>query len=627
MERYHTIIKIERVRKELQQGKLLQAFETASKINVKKLKSMADLSLVAEALFHGEQYEKAKEYYLVIRNKTNSRRVLSQLVHVSIKLKEIEEAERYLNEYIKLAPEDIYCYIYQYSLYKLKGNPLSECIKTLEALKEIEYIDHWAYELAKLYYKSGEDAKCIKECNDIILWFGEGEYVERARALKAYFSGEVDGTIAGQNAEQFAKDIQRILKRDEQPEIPEPEVEVQQEILESEMAVQQEITEPSDEFIHIVNDESIFDDISKNLIASVTGIKQDEISDGSYLPRESDSERLMNQQFDNVGKMTKTEKTIKVSEIENKDNSEAGVDFSLLQEEIENFSLSQEEFEKEVDENQILSFPAIYDTELNIDPESTLWGELKKNDISISETFGNFVLIDTIQKQLIKSLGIIYQASSQKANIIISCDPGLGSLQLMFAKIMAKLFFKLSIVTTNKVGLIHADRLNSLDLLEKKKQLEGTCIIVESAGRLHKARAEQLIEMCHEDEKNMAVILLDTKTNIKRLLRNTPKMNTVFRNRINFSRFSTVEWKKLAYELIKKQDYEISLAADRLLGERIDEILQTKKGDTWNEISAFMNKVIQQSEKRNGELLISLSTAGNFDSTQLMVIREIDFKF
>lgn len=211
MKRYHMIVKIERVRKELQLGNETEALRVAKTIPEEWIKNMSDFGVIAEAYFQNKDYETAKQYFWMIYKKTGSRRVLWQLIHTTIRLKQTEEAEKYLKKFIELAPEDVYQYIFRYQLDRLEGKSIKERIETLEKLKKVEYMEHWVYELAKLYHKAGEVDKCVKECENLILWFGQGEYVERAKALCAYYNGELDVTLAGQDSKRFVAEMKRVL--------------------------------------------------------------------------------------------------------------------------------------------------------------------------------------------------------------------------------------------------------------------------------------------------------------------------------------------------------------------------------------------------------------------------------
>ncbi|NLJ96623.1 MAG: hypothetical protein GX321_05675 [Clostridiales bacterium] len=189
---YDTIVKTEEIRRKIQERDFDAAQKVIDTMSLKKVKNIADLSLFADVLAHNDRYDEAMELLNRVYKKSKTRRTLYQMVYVSIGRKDIEVAERYLSEYQEVAPNDYNIYMFRYKIDKLKKEPFEVLIKSLENLKKKAYIEKWAYELAKLYYKAGMEKECIKECSDIILWFGEGSYVERAKVLKAYYSGELD---------------------------------------------------------------------------------------------------------------------------------------------------------------------------------------------------------------------------------------------------------------------------------------------------------------------------------------------------------------------------------------------------------------------------------------------------
>jgi len=211
MEKYQIIVKIEQIRKYLEQGDCIKAATLAAEIDLKKIKSMSDLSVIAEAYFQSMQYKKARSLFLQIYEKTRSRRILAQLVHLSIKLEDASEAEKYLLEYIKIAPNDFYRYIFRFSIDKLLKKPDDILIKDLEELKKAEYMESWSYELAKLYHKTGDEKRCVAECSDIILWFGSGIYVEKAKALRAYYTGESESEETDSNKQEEKTETSKSL--------------------------------------------------------------------------------------------------------------------------------------------------------------------------------------------------------------------------------------------------------------------------------------------------------------------------------------------------------------------------------------------------------------------------------
>lgn len=192
MGNYENIVKIEEMRKRMHEGEYTAALKILDTLDNKKIKNISDMKLIAEVYTLNKKYDEAFRLQTRIYDKSRLRKDLYQLVWLSIKRNNATDAEAYYEAYVKAAPSDIYRYVLRYQIDKLLGKPLDILISSLEALKKNDYIEKWAYELAKLYYKAGMEEECIRECSDIILWFADGKYVEKARMLRAYYSGEAD---------------------------------------------------------------------------------------------------------------------------------------------------------------------------------------------------------------------------------------------------------------------------------------------------------------------------------------------------------------------------------------------------------------------------------------------------
>lgn len=190
MEKYDNIVKSSEIRKLVDKKMYQKALQILDTMEIGKIKVLTDLSVFAEVYMQTERYEDAEKLLLRLRERSNSRRVVYQLIKLSIKRKQAEAAEEYYKEYVAIAPRDSEKYILRYRIDKMKGADEQALITTLETLKEYDYIEKWSYELAKLYHKAGMKEKCIRECNDIILWFGEGVIVEKARMLKEFYLGK-----------------------------------------------------------------------------------------------------------------------------------------------------------------------------------------------------------------------------------------------------------------------------------------------------------------------------------------------------------------------------------------------------------------------------------------------------
>ncbi|MBP5160173.1 MAG: hypothetical protein ILP10_07740 [Lachnospiraceae bacterium] len=192
MEKYKNLVRIEEMKNLLSEGNYRRALEIAQQIDIRKLKKSSELNLVYEVYMRNSRYERARACVERLYSKVSTRKILMQLIEVCLKLHDVASASEYQQEFISMAPDDFYRYIYQYNIDKLSGKPVEVLIDDLEQLKELEYIDIWAYELAKLYHKAGLRDKCMKECDDIVVWFGDGDIVDRAKALRAYYNGELE---------------------------------------------------------------------------------------------------------------------------------------------------------------------------------------------------------------------------------------------------------------------------------------------------------------------------------------------------------------------------------------------------------------------------------------------------
>lgn len=191
MDKYEFAMKIDELKRLAANGQFRKAGKVLETIELKKIKNIKEMYVVIDILVENEKYDQAKELLVGISKKIKSRRVIHQLIDVCIKSNQVEAAKKYMKEFHKTAPNDPYNYVFQYQMAQLLEEGYDKQIEILERLKQYEYIEKWAYELAKVYHRAGREADCIAECEDLILWFGEGIYVEKAKLLKQYLTDAV----------------------------------------------------------------------------------------------------------------------------------------------------------------------------------------------------------------------------------------------------------------------------------------------------------------------------------------------------------------------------------------------------------------------------------------------------
>lgn len=285
MDKHEFQIKTEQMGKLLKRGDYGTAAKIADSIDWRKVRNVGLLMEVAEAYENTERFEDCYEILNIAYDCAPiGRMIVYKMTEVAVKLQDFDEATDLYKEFVKIAPHDLARYVLKYKIYKGRGSSVEDQIAILEEYKSREYQEQWAYELAELYYKQGMLSKCVEECDDLILWFSEGEYVVKAMELKM----RIQPLTASQetkyrqmvteakaeeiqvkpvNMEQFntmnlqaalAESLQDFMKEDEgqQEEEPleaEPEQEVrgaEQDIRESEQdirEVEQDVREPEQE--------------------------------------------------------------------------------------------------------------------------------------------------------------------------------------------------------------------------------------------------------------------------------------------------------------------------------------------------------------------------------------------
>lgn len=178
-------LRAEEIKDLISRGEYAQAAEIADTIDWRRVKSVMMLCTISDLYKINRRYEDARDMLLLAyERRPGGRTICYSLCELSIKMEEYVQAIEYYKEFVQVAPKDSGRYILQYKLYEAQGVSLEERISVLEELKKRDYREKWAYELAYLYHRVGLAARCVEECDELILWFGEGKYVIKAMELK-----------------------------------------------------------------------------------------------------------------------------------------------------------------------------------------------------------------------------------------------------------------------------------------------------------------------------------------------------------------------------------------------------------------------------------------------------------
>lgn len=185
MDKYEYKVRAEEIKSMVAAKQYAEAMQIADTIDWRRVKSIMMLTIVSDIYKVNRRYEDSKEVLLLAYDRhPGGRTIVYSLCELSIKMEEYVQALEYYKEFVQIAPKDTGRFILQYKLYEAQEVSIEERISVLEEFKKRDYREKWAYELAYLYHRIGLSTKCVEECDELILWFGEGKYVLKAMELK-----------------------------------------------------------------------------------------------------------------------------------------------------------------------------------------------------------------------------------------------------------------------------------------------------------------------------------------------------------------------------------------------------------------------------------------------------------
>lgn len=673
---YENVVKIEEIKKKISEGDLLSAQRILDTMEIRKIKNMADINLLAGVYADNARYEEASDLYIKIYEKAKSRKALFQLIEMLIKLNNAEEAEYYLRQYQKLAPKDFQNYVFRYKIDKLKGESFEHLIELLEELKKVEYTEKWAYELAKLYYKAGMEEECIRECSDIELWFGDGTYVEKARILRSTYSGEADKDrimeeirrraemvssrsddssrseqdmdtyyvnqteedpyptgkeydmegelyttadfMIHEDTEEFEdglkKDIQNILI-DEQPDNT-PDYEYDYVLQAEDKAFSKQEQQP------VVMEEQapVIEELPANQEELLTDTKElsvhqeEQPSVIEELPSETEKQAIYQEKSPLVTVEQHAAVSSSVDEV-----SVATTEDTPSERE----KAARENAEREVEQTiyQMLREDAL-------DEEDRKLKQLSEElQIDSDELFGNFLHVLSVKKQLVKSLEMIMSDRSRLQMMIITGTEGSGKTTL--AKDIALFFYKSGKLKSSKLAKISADRLNTIDIAAKKDILKDCCLVVESASQLKRVTIDSILELANQLHGDIAIIFEEDKKNMNKLFREYPKLMDLLKNRIHLPQYNLEDLTGFALACLSQKDYRLDRMAEPVLQGKINQIVKQSEPHRYLEqIYDLMLSAMNAADIRVGKQLSELASKGRLKDVEavMVMIEDLNIK-
>lgn len=572
MGRYQVNLKCAEIKNLVDEQQYKKALDIADTLDIDKVNSIVDLKTIAGLYERVERYQDAKEVLLRSYEKKITKSVLYRLTYLSLKTEEYEDAEEFYEEFAKLSPESQDRYILRYGIDRAKGVDYYLRIATLQKLKQIEYMEDWGYELAKVYHKAGLSEECIAECEDLVLWFGEGTIVEKAKLLRKYHlegkeSLDAYGVFDEKKREQMRK---KRIKADTATKDLGAQIQAITEY-QQKADIQKELTRDMEKTVNLQNvlgdelqnmdlfgkevrrswgvyagneatefSEQLQEEEVQEEVPSIEQAQGETIDLGRLPSMVSEfSQENLSAKEDSQEEMTQSFKKqpVKTREREKTMRREAMVTERIQT--VKPFSKKvtapseppkTEKYHKgdkplfsadtwlhlakKVEQEQFGDeMEEFIDKEsLKIVPKDT---EIVIDGIDITEYFGEFVNEPKTRLQLITELSRAKQGE-RPFHIIMTCEDKQRGMEL--AKDLGKSFQKLGILKTTKVAKTTAEKLNKMHLEEKREELKQSCVVVGDAKDMTPDTAQSLMNLIEETNDEMVVILLDTSQAIEEML-------------------------------------------------------------------------------------------------------------
>lgn len=486
MGKYNNMMKCAQVRSLVSEKQYQKALDIIEELNIEQINTITDLNIIAEVFKKFERYEDAREIYLRLYDRLQTRRVIYQLIYLSVKCNNIDDAEEFYKEYLELNDKSSDRLILRYYIDKAKGVDRKTLIRYLEELKQEDYMEEWAYELAKLYHKEGMEEECVRECSDIILWFGEGMIVEKAMLLKLHYvdGADISNAKAIEKTRNMAAELKMAAEIAEQNERRKIEEELRRKELYEEIRSKREEEKRKAANENKKTDEALDEtkkigNLSDYIKERQAVVKNCEDSEDSY--EEENTDQVFAEEDNYKGKLLEVQKML--DKIREEQDSE---DYNP-EDHLEDPPEPDDEYEEEIQ--------PIIENALS-EEEQALAGmveEAKKKG-----KIPHFVLIGDDKTKITE-----------------------------LSKELAKELCRQGILPTSQIARITAERLNSIKLQDNQEKLSGGCLLIEEAYKLSLESVRSLYQFLNHNKNMITIILTDTEENIDWLMTRNRKLKSI----------------------------------------------------------------------------------------------------
>lgn len=682
MDKYEYTIKTEQIKKLVSEHNYRDALEIVDEIDWRRVRNVSMLTMAADVYKRNQRFEDCRDVLIMAYDRAPiGRRILKKLTEVAIIMRDFEEAEEYYEEFVKIAPTDLSRYTLKYKIEKGKGADLGRLIHILEELKSQEYLEEWAYELALLYKKAGFIEKCVAECDDIILWFSQGDYVVKAMELKKQFAPltadqqekydnrfkqyEIKGNLfseekePGEQEETEKKEAAEVDKDTEKTEntvnaekteetvaaenlfkdtveIPKLDIEFINKVMEN-SKVPPVITPPVIDERPVLEETEKKQEVTENLEEIQ---KEQAVEDVKEEKRNDEEEALIEEETEpmkleaSVEEEREEEALVLTEETSEKDIAAEAIEEEGEAKEQPAGSVSQDTLNSM--EANLLKQALMSEMEGQIIKQADMSMEERELAPDVSELtaaqkeiLAPYLEEDGMEKQFIKLFHNIEKyknksGTSRFGNILIvgdDVDVKMKQLAMDVIKVIAKQAKKKS----GRIAKVNADIINRKGIARSIEKIKGTVLVIEDAGHITKDRMKELISVMDGPTEEMLVILECERMSAKGLILDVPEIKSKFQCVIKMPFDRLREPIKWAVNYARDNDYVIDEGGIEALRKKIVKQFGDKNPEK-DDICLMVEEAIDHSETKNIKNLFDIVFSKKYEEDELTVLKDADFK-
>ena len=690
MDKYEYKSKTERMLELMESGAYSRAAAIADEIDWRRVRNAVMLSNVSEIYEKTGEYQKGYDILtLAYQRAEGSRKIISRLCGLALKTGNVDEAIDFYDEFMQIAPKDPNQYILRYKILRAQRAPIEQQIEALEEYKKSEYIEEWAYELAKLYQEAGMTSECLEECDDLILWFSEGQYVYKAMELKMQYKPltpsqqeKYDKRYARTSEEtEEIPDIFSYAEADESEQEEEDYYEESEEVIEEPEEDYYEeadevIEEPEEDYYEeseevIEEPEEDYYEESEEVIEEPEEDYYEESEEVIEEPEEDyyeESEEVIEEPEEDY--YEEADEVIEEAEGNADDEYFFGEDDAEEIQDIEDEFTVNPDYSGEDDDREIpdddepidimsattplsrketakliatgktapLPLDEISDA-LSMDTGFVVHG---RYDLEMQSGIGTRAGLTEEQKKLFSYFVPVRGMSEQLVDVLeqdknctnrkgtsrtgnLLIIGNKGNGKTVLAVDVVKAIQKQRDIRQGKVAIVTGDSLNKKKISDIVEKLYGGALIIEKASKMNEKTVARLNKAMEQDTGEMLIVLEEQRKPLDRLLSSNREFRKKFTSRLEVPIFINDELVTFGQTYAKENGYHIDEMGILALYSKIDSLQREDHFVTVAEVKEVMDDAIRHSQKASAKKLMRKVFGRNTDESDRIILSEKDF--